>query len=155
MVKAADLKPGEHRLLAVDNHVVVPVGEKVRLLTTSNDVIHSWAIPAFGVKMDAVPGRTNETWFEATEEGTFYGQCSELCGKDHGFMPIVVDVVSKEAYQQWLTQAKQKFAQGGTPSSVNVAATVTPVKNASPKTAALVKPAAPVQVAQAEAAPAR
>jgi len=160
LVKKENLKPGEHRLLAVDNHVVVPIGEKVRLLTTSNDVIHSWAIPAFGVKMDAVPGRTNETWFEANEEGTYYGQCSELCGKDHAYMPIVVDVVSKEAYKQWLAQAKEKFAQGSTPSSVNVAVKISPVEKTSPKQAASVAPAvtaqgAPIQVAQVEAPSAR
>jgi cytochrome c oxidase subunit II len=157
LIKKENLKPGEHRLLAVDNHVVVPVNEKIRLLTTSNDVIHSWAIPAFGVKMDAVPGRINETWFEATEEGTYYGQCSELCGKDHAFMPIVVDVVSKEAYKQWLAQAKEKFAQNSTPSTVKVAAKISPVEKTSPKQAASVAPtkSAPIQVAQAEAPSAR
>jgi cytochrome c oxidase subunit II len=121
LVKEENLKPGEHRLLATDTHVVVPVGEKVRLLTTSNDVIHSWAIPAFGVKMDAVPGRTNETWFEAEEIGTYYGQCSELCGKDHAFMPIVVEVVSKEDFDRWVQDAKEKYAEGDTASSVQVA----------------------------------
>ena len=121
LVKEENLQPGQHRLLATDTHVVVPVGEKVRLLTTSNDVIHSWAIPAFGVKMDAVPGRTNETWFEAEEIGTYYGQCSELCGKDHAFMPIVVDVVSKEDFQKWVEEAKEKYAEGNTASPVQVA----------------------------------
>jgi cytochrome c oxidase subunit 2 len=93
------------RLLAVDNEVVVPVGESVRLLVTAADVIHSWTIPAFGVKMDAVPGRINEIWFKAEKEGLYYGQCSELCGKDHGFMPIAVRVVSKDQYQTWLAAA--------------------------------------------------
>ncbi|EEP63985.1 cytochrome c oxidase, subunit II [Brucella abortus str. 2308 A] len=93
------------RLLTVDNEVVVPVGETVRLLVTASDVIHSWTIPAFGVKMDAVPGRINETWFKADKEGLYYGQCSELCGKDHGFMPIAVRVVSKDQYQNWLSAA--------------------------------------------------
>ncbi|GAA5656705.1 hypothetical protein Brsp06_03078 [Brucella sp. NBRC 13694] len=93
------------RLLAVDNEVVVPVGETVRLLVTAADVIHSWTIPAFGVKMDAVPGRINEAWFKADKEGLYYGQCSELCGKDHGFMPIAVRVVSKEQYQTWIAAA--------------------------------------------------
>ncbi len=92
-------------LLTVDNEVVVPVGETVRLLVTASDVIHSWTIPAFGVKMDAVPGRINETWFKADKEGLYYGQCSELCGKDHGFMPIAVRVVSKDQYQNWLSAA--------------------------------------------------
>jgi cytochrome c oxidase subunit 2 len=118
LTKEADLKPGEHRLLATDNHVVVPVGEKIRVLTTSNDVIHSWAVPAFGVKMDAVPGRINETWFEADEIGTYYGQCSELCGKDHAYMPIVVDVVSKEDFAKWAQDAKTKFSENATPTPV-------------------------------------
>ncbi|WP_199224737.1 cytochrome c oxidase subunit II [Falsochrobactrum shanghaiense] len=93
------------RLLAVDNEVVVPVGETVRLLVTAGDVIHSWTIPAFGVKMDAVPGRINEAWFKADKEGLYYGQCSELCGKDHAFMPIAVRVVSPELYETWLAAA--------------------------------------------------
>lgn len=93
------------RLLAVDNEVVVPVDETVRLLVTAGDVIHSWTIPAFGVKMDAVPGRINEAWFKADKEGLYYGQCSELCGKDHGFMPIAVRVVSKEQYDTWIAAA--------------------------------------------------
>ncbi len=155
LVKAANLKPGEHRLLAVDNHVVVPVGEKIRVLTTSNDVIHSWAVPAFGVKMDAVPGRINATWFEATKEGTFYGQCSELCGKDHAFMPIVVDVVSKEAFKQWVAQAKQKYAAADTPATVKVAAKTSPVQKTSPTQVATAAQTAPVQVAQVDAPSAR
>lgn len=93
------------RLLAVDNEVVVPVGTTVRLLVTAADVIHSWTIPAFGVKMDAIPGRINEAWFKADKEGLYYGQCSELCGKDHAFMPIAVRVVSDEQYNTWLTAA--------------------------------------------------
>lgn len=93
------------RLLAVDNEVVVPVGETVRLLITAGDVIHSWTIPAFGVKMDAIPGRVNEAWFKADKEGLYYGQCSELCGKDHAFMPIAVRVVSKDLYDTWLAAA--------------------------------------------------
>ena len=93
------------RLLAVDNEVVVPVDTVVRLLITAGDVLHSFAMPAFGVKMDAVPGRINETWFEATEEGLYYGQCSELCGKDHAYMPIAIRVVSKADYDAWKSQA--------------------------------------------------
>lgn len=93
------------RLLAVDNEVVVPVGTTVRLLVTAADVIHSWTIPAFGVKMDAIPGRINEAWFKADKEGLYYGQCSELCGKDHAYMPIAVRVVSDEQYNTWLTAA--------------------------------------------------
>jgi len=100
--KGDDLKEGDHRLLAVDNRVIVPVDTTVRVLVTGADVIHSWAMPAFGVKKDGVPGRLNETWFKAEKTGTFYGQCSELCGVGHGFMPIVVDVVSKEEFSAWV-----------------------------------------------------
>lgn len=96
------------RLLAVDNEMVVPVDKVVRLLVTAapTDVIHSFAMPAFGVKMDAIPGRLNETWFKATREGLFYGQCSELCGKDHAYMPIAIRVVSEEKYKEWLAGAE-------------------------------------------------
>ncbi|PYE90599.1 cytochrome c oxidase subunit 2 [Phyllobacterium leguminum] len=94
------------RLLAVDNEVVVPIDTTVRLLVTGADVIHSWAMPAFGVKMDAVPGRINETWFKADKPGLYYGQCSELCGKDHAFMPIAVRVVSPDQYNTWLAAAR-------------------------------------------------
>ncbi len=94
------------RLLAVDNEIVVPVDTTVRMLVTAGDVLHSWTIPAFGVKMDAVPGRLNETWFKAEVEGLYYGQCSELCGKDHAFMPIAVRVVSRDQYDTWLTAAR-------------------------------------------------
>lgn len=97
-----DLKAGDHRMLAVDNHLVVPVDTNVKVLLTGADVIHAWALPAFGVKRDAIPGRLNETWFRATKTGTFYGQCSELCGIKHGFMPIVVDVVSKDEFNTWI-----------------------------------------------------
>jgi cytochrome c oxidase subunit II len=100
------------RLLAVDNEIVVPVNKIVRIQTTGADVIHSFAVPAFGIKIDAIPGRLNETWFQATHEGIFYGQCSELCGKDHAFMPIAVRVVSDQAFGQWVEQAKKKFAAG-------------------------------------------
>jgi len=117
MKKKEDLKEGEHRLLAVDNHVVVPVDTKVKVLLTGADVIHSWAVPAFGVKRDAVPGRLNESWFKATRTGRFYGQCSELCGVGHGFMPIVVDVVSKEDFSAWV-KGKQKEA-GINPATIN------------------------------------
>ena len=92
------------RLLAVDNEVVVPVNKVVRVQTTSNDVIHSFAVPSFGIKIDAIPGRLNETWFKATKEGKYYGQCSELCGKDHAFMPMVIRVVNDEEYAAWKKQ---------------------------------------------------
>jgi cytochrome c oxidase subunit 2 len=95
------------RLLAVDNELVLPVGKTVRMLVTAapSDVIHAFAMPAFGVKIDAVPGRLNETWFKAEKEGMYYGQCSELCGKDHAFMPIAIHVVSEDKYKAWLAQA--------------------------------------------------
>ena len=111
MVETKDLKAGQPRLLAVDNVVVVPVNKVVKVLITANDVLHAWALPSFGVKRDAVPGRINETWFKAERTGTFYGQCSELCGIKHAFMPIEVRVVSEEDYQEWLTDAKVKFAK--------------------------------------------
>lgn len=98
------------RLLAVDNDVVVPVNTMVRVLVTAADVIHAFAVPAFGVKVDAVPGRINEVWFKANKEGIYYGQCSELCGKDHAFMPIAVRVVSDEQYTTWLAAARADLA---------------------------------------------
>lgn len=107
-------KAGKPRLLGTDNPVVVPVNKNVEVITTGADVIHSWAVPAFGVKMDAIPGRLNHTWFKATREGTYYGQCSELCGANHAFMPIEVRVVSEPAYRAWLAQAKKKYAGDGT-----------------------------------------
>ncbi|HXX08828.1 MAG TPA: cytochrome c oxidase subunit II [Pseudolabrys sp.] len=110
MVQDKDLKPGQPRLLTVDNEMVVPVNKVVHVLTTGADVIHSFAVPSFGIKIDAIPGRVNETWFKAEREGTFYGQCSELCGKDHAFMPIVVRVVNEKDYTAWLDQAKKKYA---------------------------------------------
>ena len=111
MVEDKDLKPGQPRLLATDTEVVVPVNKIVKVLITSNDVLHAWAIPAFGVKRDAVPGRINETWFKADKEGVYYGQCSELCGIKHAFMPITVRVVSEEKYLEWIELAKKKYAK--------------------------------------------
>jgi len=102
----SELLPGEPRLLAVDNAMVVPVGKTVRLIVTGNDVIHSWTIPSFGVKIDAIPGRLNEDWFRAEQEGVFYGQCSELCGKDHAFMPIEVKVVPEADFNAWVEKTK-------------------------------------------------
>lgn len=107
LLKDKDLKDGDARLLSVDNHLVVPVDTNVRLLLTGADVIHSFAVPAFGIKRDAVPGRLNETWFKATKIGTFYGQCSELCGVGHGFMPIAIDVVSKDDFDKWIAAKKK------------------------------------------------
>ena len=100
----------EPRLLGVDNELVVPVNKVVRVQVTGADVIHSFAVPAFGIKIDAIPGRLNETWFKATKTGMFYGQCSELCGKDHAFMPIAVRVVSDQDFAAWVETAKKKFA---------------------------------------------
>jgi cytochrome c oxidase subunit 2 len=118
---AQDKQP---RLLGVDNEMVVPVNKVVRVQTTGADVIHSFAVPAFGIKIDAVPGRLNETWFTATKTGMFYGQCSELCGKDHAFMPIAVRVVSDQEFAAWVEAAKKKFASapGSTFASVAGAA---------------------------------
>ncbi|NQU71751.1 MAG: cytochrome c oxidase subunit II [Rhodospirillales bacterium] len=110
MIADKDLKPGQIRLLEVDNRIVVPVNKTVRVIVTADDVIHAWAVPAFGVKIDAVPGRLNETWFRAEREGIYYGQCSELCGVNHGFMPIRVDVVSERAFANWVRMAKKKYA---------------------------------------------
>jgi len=110
LVQEKDLKKDQPRLLTVDNEMVVPVNKVVKVLTTGADVIHSWAVPAFGVKIDAIPGRVNETWFKAERTGTFRGQCSQLCGRDHAFMPIVVHVVTDQQYAAWLADAKKKFA---------------------------------------------
>jgi cytochrome c oxidase subunit 2 len=114
MIEEEDLQEGQHRLLSTDNHIVLPVDTVVRLLVTANpiDVIHAWTIPSFGVKVDAIPGRLNERWFKVKPgfEGRYYGQCSELCGARHAFMPITVDIVSKEEYQAWLLKAKEEFA---------------------------------------------
>jgi cytochrome c oxidase subunit II len=98
------------RLLAVDNNIVVPVNKIIRVETTGADVIHSFAVPAFGIKIDAIPGRLNETWFKAEKTGMYYGQCSELCGKDHAYMPIAVKVVTDEEYAKWLVDAKKQFS---------------------------------------------
>ncbi|WP_374309284.1 cytochrome c oxidase subunit II [Methylocella sp.] len=124
LIPASDLKPGDIRQLSVDNEAVVPVGKTVHLLVTAADVIHSLTVPSFGIRIDAVPGRMNETWFRAEREGVYYGQCSKICGKDHAFMPIVFRVVSEQQYAAWLASAAKKFAaapQGGTRLAQNVA----------------------------------
>ncbi|MDE2377593.1 cytochrome c oxidase subunit II [Bradyrhizobium sp.] len=108
---AQDKQP---RLLGVDNEMVVPVNKVIRVQTTGADVIHAFAVPSFGIKIDAIPGRLNETWFKATKVGMYYGQCSELCGKDHAFMPIAVRVVSDQEFASWVEAAKKKYASGGT-----------------------------------------
>ncbi|PCJ33497.1 MAG: cytochrome c oxidase subunit II [Alphaproteobacteria bacterium] len=112
---------GHPRLLGTDTHMVVPVNKTVRMIITAGDVIHAWAIPAFGVKIDAVPGKLNETWFKAEREGMYYGQCSELCGKDHGFMPIMVEVVSEEKYNAWIAMAREEYATNKTDNLTRVA----------------------------------
>ncbi len=104
---AADKQP---RLLGVDNEMVVPVNKVIRVQTTGADVIHAFAVPAFGIKIDSIPGRLNETWFKATKVGMYYGQCSELCGKDHAFMPIAVRVVEDQEFAAWVEAAKKKYA---------------------------------------------
>ena len=101
---------GQHYLSEVDNPLVVPVGKKIRVVTTANDVIHAWMVPAFGVKQDAIPGFVRDTWFKADKIGTFRGHCAELCGKDHAFMPIVVNVVSEEDYSKWVAAQPKKAA---------------------------------------------
>jgi cytochrome c oxidase subunit 2 len=121
LVPTDKLKPGQLRLLTVDNEMVVPVNKVVRVQTIGADVIHSFAVPSFGIKIDSVPGRLNETWFKATREGVYYGQCSELCGRDHAFMPIAVRVVSEQAFNAWVEDAKKKYAV--VPTTTRVAAT--------------------------------
>ena len=126
VVADKDLKPGQPRLLAADTDLVVPINKVVHVLVTGADVIHSFTVPSFGIRIDAVPGRINDTWFKATVEGTFYGQCSELCGKDHSFMPISVQVVSQDDFNTWVAAAKQKYANAdGAPKDAVAAATAT------------------------------
>lgn len=110
MIPEDELQAGQPRLLATDNAVVVPVNTKIRLLSTGGDVIHSFAVPSFGLKIDAVPGRVNETWFEVLETGTYYGQCSEICGTGHAYMPIMIKAVEKNEFEAWVKQAQERFA---------------------------------------------
>jgi cytochrome c oxidase subunit II len=109
------------RLLAVDNDLVVPVNKNIRVITTGGEVIHAFAVPAFGIKIDSIPGRINETWFKATREGIYYGQCSELCGRDHAYMPIAVRVVSEEQFKAWVEGARKKFARDDVTPATTVA----------------------------------
>lgn len=111
MVADDELKPGQPRLLTTDREVVLPVGVPIRVLVTADDVIHSWAVPALGVKTDTVPGRLNETWIRIDRPGTYYGQCSELCGVNHGFMPIMIKAVEKEQFHAWAEDTRIRFAQ--------------------------------------------
>ena len=109
VIRKADIQPGQIYLLDTDNEVVLPVGTNIRIQVTAADVIHSWTVPSFGVKHDGVPGKVNESWFNITEPGIYYGQCSELCGVEHAYMPIKVHAVSKEEFQAWVAEAQQKF----------------------------------------------
>ena len=123
MLQDKDRKPDQPRLLAVDNEMVVPVNKVVRVQVIGADVIHAFAVPSFGIKIDAVPGRLNETWFKANREGVYYGQCSELCGKDHAYMPIAVRVVNDKDYAAWIEQAKKKYAGNDGEQTITLAAT--------------------------------
>ena len=109
MIPDEDIKPGQRRLLETDNRVVLPVDTNIRIQITAADVLHAFAIPALGIKKDAIPGHTNETWTRIEKPGIYYGQCSEICGTGHGFMPITIEAVSKEAFEQWLVKAKEEF----------------------------------------------
>ena len=154
-------KAGKPRLLGVDNEVVVPVNKVIAVQTTGADVIHSWALPQMGVKMDAVPGRINETWFKPTQIGTYYGQCSELCGARHAYMPIEVHVVSDADYAAWLVQAKGKYtkletaeaapapaAAAAAPATAEAAPAAAPAAAATPAPAATTPVAAPAATAK-------
>ncbi len=121
MLQEDELEDGQPRLLATDETVVVPVDTNIRLLVTAGDVIHAWTIPSFGIKIDAIPGRVNEGWFRVDTEGIYYGQCSELCGRDHAFMPIQVKAVSKEEYAEWAAYAQEEYAGDVSNSDVAVA----------------------------------
>src|SRR3979490_251032 len=121
MLQDKERKEGQPRLLSVDNEMVVPVNKGVRVLVTGFARTDASAVPSFGVKIDAIPGRLNETWFKATKEGWYYGQCSELCGKDHAFMPIAVRVVSEAEFATWIEEAKRKFAAAGAPTRIAAA----------------------------------
>lgn len=128
LIAEANLKPGQNRLMTTDNPVVLPAGKKVRLLMTARDVLHAWAISPLGVRLDTVPGRTNETWVEISKPGTYYGFCSELCGAGHAFMPIMVKAVPPAEFDQWVESAKKKFARVDAPAEpVKKAATAEPL----------------------------
>jgi len=122
LIPEEDLEEGQPRLLAVDDRVVLPVDTTVQVLVASDDVIHNWAVPSLGLKIDATPGRINETWVKINEEGTYYGMCSELCGVNHGFMPIQIEAVSKERFEEWVKEAQEEFAADSRP-TVDVAET--------------------------------
>jgi cytochrome c oxidase subunit 2 len=123
MVRDKDGRPGgSPRLLEVDNRLVVPVGATIRTLVAGADVLHSFFVPSLGVQIYSVPGRLNETWFQVEKEGIYYGQCNQICGTDHAFMPIAIEAVSKAKFDQWVEEAKKKFALDATVPPVQVAA---------------------------------
>ncbi|MBK8007201.1 MAG: cytochrome c oxidase subunit II [Rhizobiales bacterium] len=129
MIPDKDLKAGQPRLLSVDNEVVLPVNKIVRVQVTAEGIIHAFAMPSFGVKIDAVPGRLNETWFKATKTGMFYGQCSELCGINHAYMPIQIRIVEEAEFKKWVEDAKKKFAANPEPNPALVATVAEEPKN--------------------------
>ena len=139
-IPEGELRPGQLRNLAVDNPLVIPVGATIRVLTTGHDVIHSFFVPSLGVQKYTIPGRTLETWFRADREGTFYGQCNQICGNNHWFMPIAVRAVPKAEFDAWAAEAKTKFAEGSAPgwperdraTSVASLGSATPVAAATP-----------------------
>ncbi len=122
VIEDADLKPGQLRLLDTDNRVVLPVHTNIRLLIASTDVIHAWTVPPLGININAVPGRLNETWVNIEREGVYYGQCFQLCGINHGFMPIAIEAVSKEAFAKWLDDKKKQAENSGASTLARVAA---------------------------------
>ena len=135
LIPDADLKPGQKRLLDVDNPLVVPVDTTIRVLITGTDVIHSWFIPSFGVQEYAIVGRLNESWMKIEHDGVYYGQCNQICGVNHAFMPIKVQAVSKDDFQRWLIDAKKKFAhddKGGDAPRVAIATAATNAATAAP-----------------------
>ncbi|MBY0530402.1 MAG: cytochrome c oxidase subunit II [Xanthobacteraceae bacterium] len=129
MIQDKDLKAGQPRLLTVDNEVVLPVNKVVRVQVTAEGILHAFALPSFGLKIDAVPGRLNETWFKATKTGMFYGQCSELCGINHAYMPIAIRIVTEAEFAKWLEEAKKKFAANPEPNPTLVATVKEELKN--------------------------
>lgn len=124
MIEDEDIKEGQLRLLSTDENLVLPIGKKIRVLVTSSDVLHAFAMPALGSKIDAVPGRTNELWFDIDEPGMYYGQCSELCGSGHAFMPIAIQAVTQAEFDAWVVKARVKYAEADeelTPRPVRIA----------------------------------
>lgn len=123
---ATELQPGQPRLLQTDYELVLPAETNIRLLTTASDVLHAWAMPSLGVKQDAIPGRLNDTWFRINEPGMYYGQCSELCGVNHAFMPITIRALAKPEFDAWVQQAQQEFAKVDGERPVDVASAPAP-----------------------------